>query len=175
MTQRCSVATASNSSAPLHFSINVTVPCSLHPDRTITNLSVPVEGCERLPGLPGVRKVGPDSLTRRCSDQGCNFGTRAGLNSAAIPALRALATADTGSPSQRSPDFATSVARYVRTSQPSPGHDSIGEHQVGVDPDGAEVQSRWDVVAASGVLGPHRRGQAVGNGVGACDGVGFVG
>ena len=26
MTQRCSVATASNSSAPLHFSINVTVP-----------------------------------------------------------------------------------------------------------------------------------------------------
>ena len=86
--------------------------------------SVPVEGCERLPGLPGVRKVGPDSLTRRCSDQGCNFGTRAGLNSAAIPALRALDTADTGSPSQRSPEFATSVARYVQTSQPSPGHDS---------------------------------------------------
>jgi len=26
MTQRCSVATASNSTAPLHFSINVTVP-----------------------------------------------------------------------------------------------------------------------------------------------------
>jgi len=42
-------------------------------------MSVPVEGCARLPGLPGVRKVGPDSLTRRCSDQGCNFGARAGL------------------------------------------------------------------------------------------------
>jgi hypothetical protein len=40
------------------------------------HLSVPVEGCARLPGLPGVRKVGPDSLTRRCSDQGCNFGAR---------------------------------------------------------------------------------------------------
>ena len=87
-------------------------------------LSVPVEGGERLPGLPGVRKVGPDTLTRRCSDQGCNFGARAGLNSAAIPALRALDAADTGSPSQRSPDFATSVARYVQTSQPSPGHDT---------------------------------------------------
>jgi hypothetical protein len=42
-------------------------------------LSVPVEDCGRLPGLPGVRKVGPDSLMRRCSDQGCNFGARAGL------------------------------------------------------------------------------------------------
>src|SRR6185312_17195716 len=73
------------------------------------HVSVPVEGGERLPGLPGVRKVGPDTLTRRCSDQGCNFGTRAGLNRAAIPALRALATAVTGSPSQRSPDFATSA------------------------------------------------------------------
>src|SRR6476646_8974805 len=113
MTQRCSVATASNSSAPLHFSINVTVPCSLHPDRTITNLSVPVEGCERLPGLPGVRKVGPDSLTRRCSDQGCNFGTRAGLNSAAIPALRALDTADTGSPFAKKPGV-RNIRRKVR-------------------------------------------------------------
>src|SRR6478752_1145634 len=30
MTQRCSVATASNSTAPLHFSINVTVPFACH-------------------------------------------------------------------------------------------------------------------------------------------------
>ena len=76
-------------------------------------LSVSVEGCERLPGLPGVRKVGPDSLTRRCSDQGCNFGTRAGLNSAAIPALRALDTADTGSPFAKKPDV-RNIRRKVR-------------------------------------------------------------
>ena len=81
---------------------------------------VPVEDCEGCPALAGVRNVGLDSLTRRCSDQGCNFGTRAGLNSAAIPALRALDTADTGSPFAKKPVFATSVARYVETSQPSP-------------------------------------------------------
>jgi hypothetical protein len=52
---------------------------------------------------------------------------------------------------------------------------SLASTKVGVDPDGAEVQSRRQVVAASGVLGPHRGGQAVGNGVGAVDGVGFVG
>ena len=66
-----------------------------------------------LPGLPGVRKVGPDSLTRRCSDQGCNFGTRAGLNSAAIPALRALDTADTGSPFAKKPGL-RNIRRKVR-------------------------------------------------------------
>ncbi len=83
-----------------------------HPSRT-PPLSVPVEGCERLPGLPGVRKVGPDSLTRRCSDQGCNFGTRAGLNSAAITALRALDTADTGSPFSKKPGV-RNIRRKVR-------------------------------------------------------------
>ena len=86
------------------LAVDVSVP--LH-------LSVPVEGCERLPGLPGVRKVGPDSLTRRCSDQGCNFGTRAGLNSAAIPALRALDTADTGSPFAKKPGL-RNIRRKVR-------------------------------------------------------------
>ena len=92
--------------------------CNLHTDsaaftRTGHLLSVPVEGCERLPGLPGVRKVSPDSLTRRCSDQGCNFGTRAGLNSAAIPALRALYTADTGSPFAKKPGV-RNIRRKVR-------------------------------------------------------------
>jgi len=58
-------------------------------------MSVPVEGGERLPGLPGVRKVGPDTLTRRCSDQGCNFGARAGPNQAAEPFLRLQKNAET--------------------------------------------------------------------------------
>ena len=52
-------------------------------------------------------------MTRRCSDQGCNFGTRAGLNSAAIPALRALDTADTGSPFAKKPDV-RNIRRKVR-------------------------------------------------------------
>ena len=52
-------------------------------------------------------------MTRRCSDQGCNFGTRAGLNSAAIPALRALDTADTGSPFAKKPGV-RNIRRKVR-------------------------------------------------------------
>ena len=52
-------------------------------------------------------------MTRRCSDQGRNFGTRAGLNSAAIPALRALDTADTGSPFAKKPGL-RNIRRKVR-------------------------------------------------------------
>src|SRR5262249_169034 len=50
--------------------------------------------------------------------------------------------------------------------EPAP-RDLAREHQVGVDPHGAEVELRGDVVAAPGVCGPDRGGQPEGGVVGA--------
>jgi len=75
----------------------------------------PVEGCARLPGLPGVRKSRSGQFDANVVQiKVAIFGRRAQGSSAAMPALRALDTADTGSPSQGTSRTSQTFARSRR-------------------------------------------------------------
>ena len=48
--------------------------CNLHPNRTATSLSRPVEDCEGCPALAGVRNLSLDDPRSGRPDSHCNFG-----------------------------------------------------------------------------------------------------
>ena len=60
--------------------------CSLHPDRTTTHLSRPVEDCAECPALARIRKLGLDDPYAGCSDLHCNFGVRSRVASSGCSA-----------------------------------------------------------------------------------------